>query len=157
MAPLAAWPSPSLSSPLKSHRCPPHQNFSPSTGPRAVPSSRPLLLVRSRSPRAPRRHEIEAEYHCQLHLPSEHRPCLFLPPICAPHLPPLIGLVLQELPVEVADHRSPLDANEHCLTPSPPPSPSRHPRGESPIPPQCSVPPRSTPDVVAGRAPAGRR
>jgi hypothetical protein len=58
----------------------------PPKSPRVAPSSPTLLLVRSRSPRAPRHCEIEAECHRQLHLPGECRPSLFLPPICASHL-----------------------------------------------------------------------
>jgi hypothetical protein len=64
--------------------------------------------------------------------------------------------------VDVTGHRSPPDADERRHTPSPLPSPSRRPKGESPIPPPCPMPPRSSHgahrlDLVAGRAPPGRR
>jgi hypothetical protein len=65
--------------------------------------------------------------------------------------------VLQELPVDIAGHRSPLDADERRRTPSSPPSPSRRPRGESPVSPQCPAPLQRPPgarrlDLVTGQA-----
>jgi hypothetical protein len=74
-------------------------------------------------------------------------------PCASPSPLPLVGLVLQELPMDVAGHRSRPDADA---------SPSHHPRGESPIPPPCPMPPQSSPgdrklDLVAGRAPPGHR
>jgi hypothetical protein len=105
----------------------------------------PLLLVRSRPPRAPRRCEIEAEFHCRLHLTNEHHPRLFLPP--TPRQSRAAG-------APCGCHRPP-EATRRRRMSSPPPSPSCRPRGESPIPPPCRTPPRL--DLVIGRAPSGHR
>jgi hypothetical protein len=43
---------------------------------------------------------------------------IFLLPISAPHFP-LVGLMLQELPMDVIGHRSPIDADERRRMPSP--------------------------------------
>jgi hypothetical protein len=82
--------------------------------------------------------------------------------LCVSPPRPLARLVLQELPVDVIGHRSPPDVDKRHCTPSPPPSPSRHPRGESPVLPPCPAPPRSSPgahrlDPVASRAPPSHR
>jgi hypothetical protein len=97
--------------------------------PHTVPSSPPLLVVRSWPSRAPRHHEIKVECHRRLHLPGEHCPDHLLPPIHAPHLPP--PPCRSHAAGAPHEHSRPPEPTRRRRTPSPLPSPSCRPRGES--------------------------